>query len=84
MALGKLGAAERKLKELSSREEALRESFFYEGYDKGYQSAVVDAYLGKPLYMVEESSDGDGAIWKKIEMDEANKQKIRDSSPIVD
>lgn len=70
--------AERRVEEFGAKEEALKEAFFYEGYDKGYQSAVVDAYLGKPLYMIEEG-DGEnstGALWKKMDLDEANLQKL--------
>lgn len=78
VAVARTKQAERMVAEFGAKEEVLKETFFYEGYDKGYQSAVVDAYLGKPLYMIEEG-DGEnstGALWKKMDLDEANLQKL--------
>lgn len=81
--LGKVRGAEKRLVSEGETQEAAREAFFFEGYDKGYQSAVVDAYLGKPLYMIEEGDERGGeALWKKVELDEANIRKLSESAQI--
>lgn len=82
LVFGRLKASERKLVAMGAEGEVTRETFFYEGYDKGYQSAVVDAYLGAPLYMIEEVSGGEGnaggVLWKKVELDDANRRKLEE------
>jgi hypothetical protein len=76
----KLKGAEKKMADLESQTEAAKESFFNEGYDKGYQSAIVDAYTGAPLYMIAEPTGDDqskgAALWKKVELDEVNQSKL--------
>jgi hypothetical protein len=52
------------------------EDFFYEGYDKGYQSAIIDAYLQDPNYMVLENENGGATLWKRVEVDQANKERL--------
>jgi len=83
LVFGKLRASEKKMDALRLAGEQAQETFFYEGYDKGYQSAVVDAYLGSPLYMIEEvTNDGEGSggvLWKKVELDDANRRKLEEN-----
>jgi hypothetical protein len=59
-----------------SETEGRLENFFYEGYEKGYQSAIIDAYLENPSYMVLEDEDGVGTLWKRVEVDEVNKKRL--------
>jgi len=42
------------------------------GYEAGYQSAIVDAYLQNPKYLIEENSEGRPVMWKKVDLDETN------------
>jgi hypothetical protein len=49
------------------------------GYDSGYQSAIVDAYLQNPKYLIEENSQGCPVMWKRVELDQANSDLLASS-----
>jgi hypothetical protein len=74
----KLREAEKKVEIITAKMAEVGERFFYEGYDKGYQSAVVDIFLGEPLYMLDEDGGG-GRLWKRVELDESNRKKIEEA-----
>jgi hypothetical protein len=46
------------------------------GYDQGYVSAVIDAYLGDPQYMLTEEHGGDFKLWKRTNIDPDHTKKL--------
>lgn len=46
------------------------------GYDQGYVTAIIDAYLEEPQYMLTEDNSGDLKLWKKTTIDAITRKQL--------
>lgn len=59
---------------LSSSHESELEKMHSEGYESGYQSAIVDAYVESPRYLIEEKMSGRPVMWKRVDLEGPNRE----------
>jgi hypothetical protein len=64
--------------EQQQAQEADLEKMHSLGFDQGYVEAVIDTYLGDPLYMLTEEHGGQIKLWKKTPLDPVYSKKVHE------